>query len=301
MKLVLLLVVFNVTTHNFGFTQATLDPSYITPISDPSHTTSTSDPSHTSSTSDPSDSKLTVPLDLASFDTERHTLGSRDSSGIRKSKSSPGLNGSKSPPDQEGSKSPASPSSSGVQEAGLNVSSATDTTTTMASNIRNKISVCLSYINGFKNKFVMGTYGKRWTVADKENPPKTCNKEDGAECTTSDVYILEPYLPVVPKFTSYNAGDFNSELVKSFSLLQHYVIALQHLFLDQVFYRGSYMTQVDSTARYLEGILDYLKDCVLTQGLVPDNLVTRSLQVIYRRESDQGKRNVRDFVFLRDT
>lgn len=186
-----------------------------------------------------------------------------------------------------------------------------------------------------------------WSKANAREPPKLSENDDDA----SEVYDHETYLPVVPVAIP-TQPDLNTELLKAYSLLQHYEVALSHITLDQneLSEQTKYRTYINTVTLEIENLLCRLLIDITGQGLSPDfntrhvsaekivydicllrteegrlylsiiytyylsiyladphsycslrGLLQKLASEIYRRESNPGRRETRDFVFLRDT
>ncbi|KAG7154065.1 uncharacterized protein LOC121868061 isoform X2 [Homarus americanus] len=148
--------------------------------------------------------------------------------------------------------------------------------------------ICSSYIDDFKDDFVLSTLGKTWKDAQKDYPPGS---------------IPEPYLPDLPNPGVYTPKEFSYELVRTYGLMQHYIVALEHLFLDQNLYllETTMLQQVDQVDRDLVVLLQYMKDFAANRGLTPDNDNTKKLMVMTYTRVDDSSRRLRDFGILRDT
>lgn len=112
-----------------------------------------------------------------------------------------------------------------------------------------------------------------WSKADAREPPKLCEAWEAAGCPeASDVYRHEPYLAVVPVAVPTHP-NLHSELLKAYSLLQHYEVALNHLALDQHELserEDSYREYIMNITVEIENLLCRLLIDIIGQGLTPD-------------------------------
>lgn len=130
-----------------------------------------------------------------------------------------------------------------------------------------------------------------WSKADAREAPKLSENDDDA----SEVYDHETYLPVVPVAIPPQP-DLNTELLKAYSLLQHYEVALSHLALDQneLSEETKYRKYIQDVTLEIENLLCRLLIDITGQGLSPD-LKTRNVSaekivyVIYMLRAEEGR------------
>ncbi|XP_050733444.1 uncharacterized protein LOC127007011 [Eriocheir sinensis] len=158
---------------------------------------------------------------------------------------------------------------------------------------------CLEYLDEHKEEYTNHLLSMGWSKANAREPPKRSEDDEDA----SEVYDHETYLPVVPVGIP-TQPDLNKELLKAYSLLQHYEVVLSHLALDQNEFseKTEYRKYIQDITLEIENLLCRLLIDIMGQGLSPDFKTRNKLaSEIYRREHNSGRRETRDFVFLRDT
>ncbi|KAK4299150.1 hypothetical protein Pmani_028555 [Petrolisthes manimaculis] len=143
---------------------------------------------------------------------------------------------------------------------------------------------CLDFIESFRCDYVLERLGFPWSVADDLYPPGS---------------ISAPYLPDLP--TSCIPTTFTHDLKYFYSLMQHYLVGLEHLILDEVlFHTDNYMENIDQVDRELNTLMLHLRHCMDTYALEPSYVVTSYLTRLIYTEEPRQPRDERDFVILRD-
>lgn len=115
-----------------------------------------------------------------------------------------------------------------------------------------------------------------WSKADAREPPKLCDEREVGCPEASTVYLHESYLPVVP-ITIPAQPSLATELLKAYSLLQHYEVALTHLALDQheLSEEITYRIYIRNVTVEIQNLLCYLLIYITGQGLSPDADTTK--------------------------
>ncbi|KAK3893052.1 hypothetical protein Pcinc_003098 [Petrolisthes cinctipes] len=143
---------------------------------------------------------------------------------------------------------------------------------------------CLDFIDSFRCDYVLERLGFSWSVADGLYPPGS---------------ISAPYLPDLP--TSCIPTTFKHDLKYFYSLMQHYLVGLEHLVLDEIlFHTDNYMENIDQVDRELNILMLHLLHCMDSYSLEPNNAVTYYLTRVIYTEEPRQPRDERDFVILRD-
>ncbi|KAK7027507.1 hypothetical protein SK128_000199 [Halocaridina rubra] len=146
-------------------------------------------------------------------------------------------------------------------------------------------SLALELIDNFKDDFVLSLLGMTWEEAN--------DRYDRG-------WLNASYLPVPPLEIPYIPQDITYELIRSYSLMQHCVVSLEVLNLDQVL--KNIYTHLDNTSKladFITACLDDLQVYMDNESCSPDRGETEAMtSLIY---NDGGSDwDDRDFIILRD-
>lgn len=124
------------------------------------------------------------------------------------------------------------------------------------------------FIGSFVHHQAYHLLSMSWSKADAREPPKLCEELGNSCAEPSEVYQHEAYLAVVPVDIP-SQPDLNTELLKAYSLLQHYEVALQHLLLDQ--------NELSEGVNYMEYIHDVKMEVSNLQCLLLRDMTRQGL------------------------
>ncbi|XP_068209089.1 uncharacterized protein [Palaemon carinicauda] len=143
----------------------------------------------------------------------------------------------------------------------------------------------IEFIDRFKEEYAQDFISRSWNEADALFPRGCLN---------------DAYLPP-SRLLPFALLPYMEELPRSYGLMQHCLVSLENLILDQIRVREhKFIRQLNDIFRSVEQILDYLKSYMEINTCVVDDAKTRSLTSMVYEDADFVDRRKRAFVILRD-
>ncbi|XP_068209102.1 uncharacterized protein [Palaemon carinicauda] len=143
----------------------------------------------------------------------------------------------------------------------------------------------IEFIDRFKEEYAQDFISRSWNEADALFPRGCLN---------------DAYLPP-SRLLPFALLPYMEELPRSYGLMQHCLVSLENLILDQIRVREyKFIRQLNDIFRSVVQILDYLKSYMEINTCVVDDAKTRSLTSMVYEDANFVARRKRAFVILRD-